>query len=684
EKHALLTRVRLPGLIRMATQLADEIGDEQLKVFAEQPDPDRYRAKVIEYRDDLHSLLSEFFLASGHPHSAFDSLCQRSDPKFLEEVAKKVPAKRCEQMSESLAKERESRRQRKGASEDESAQEEERKKERRALRIYRDLASACQDPILSGIQFPTLGQDRSERPDWPAQYVETAGPHERANRLSIARTVYMMFIDAEVKRDRSKSLLERDWSESDDDGDLVMGTIRRMLEFRLTQYPIAWVGSAEVYWDRSAGEGGSEAARYREKLDSFRTKVSDHKEPLNPDHARELYNDAPLLRGSEPILRSSDRRRRNECHRLCLIARLKVAEKFGGGLSGDKLLQLAEAWWPRIRRSLEAAEAILSRIGDPADRQAMAITRLTFAELLLRRAETHQLAFDNAQLIAKALTAAAQTLAAAAQTLAAAAQAAEKTEAATKPRAEVPRTKKAKVAVDNEAEPIQIELNKPKEAVKAAAQGARAASAAATNTTALAEAVITAVGAAQKAAEALVESMATSADQLTSDKEMMAEAVKAVEEAARAAVKAAAEATSHRDIAKADHAEAVTLLSTVEALLNEGRGENRWRFFYLLTRSRAHMFKALTLRDDSRRQAQLELHWAARHLVGATSNCGLWTDRYDVLGWWWDTWQSLAKRFFPNQPQQFNQYMREMKARLGIRWFHENYARRDDRWEVFS
>lgn len=583
EKHALLTRVRLPGLIRMVTQLADEIADESLKNLEE--DHDQLWAKVVEYRDDLHSLLSEFFLASGHPHSAFDSLCRRSTPAALADAAEGTSgahvgtlAERCQRVGKYLTLELERRKRLvpspnekppkkqsggKLAAPVEPHQDEYRKEERRALRVFRDLASACQDPILSCVRLPELRDRREARSDWPDQYVEAQGlpvappMSERETRLGIARTVYQLFIHAESKSDRSKSRLEQDWSESDDDGDLVMGMIRRMLEFRLTQYPTAWIGSAEVYWDRGTGNGEPCAQRYRRKLDAFRQNLSQIKEPLNPAQFPEAYTGAALLRGSEPILRSSDRRRRNECHRLCLTARLKVAEKFSTRLDGGELLRLAEAWWPRIRRALESAEAILSRIGDPADRQAMAITRLTFAELLLRRAETHQLAFANATV-------------------------------------------------------------------------ARAA------------------GSTGEPAVDMPEAVGTAA--------------------------------IHRDIAKADHTEAVTLLSTVEALLNEGRGENRWRFFYLLTRSRAHMFKALTLRDDSRRQAQLELHWAARHLVGATSNCGLWTDRYDVLGWWWDTWQSLAKGFFPDQPQQYKQYMREMKARLGIRWYKENYPRRDDCW----
>jgi hypothetical protein len=572
EKHALLTRVRLPGLIRMVTQLADELADNQLEVFEGQDDPEDYRSKVVEYRDDLHSLLSQFFLASGHPHSAFDSLCQRVKPVTLKDAAVNVPpAERCQRVGDYLAAELERRRQavpfpstdrpkrqRRKPADPVPINDEQRREERRTLRVFRDLASACQDPILSRVKFPSLGTGADPLADWPDRYVEAGGlpagsvHRQREARLGIARTVYELFIDAESKADRS-SRLEQDWSESDDDGDLVMGIIRRMLEFRLTQYPTAWVGSAEVYWDRGKGANDSDASRYRDILTTFRREVAAIKEKLDPDESPELYDKAALLRGSDPILRSSDRRRRNECHRLCLSARLKMAEKFGTQMKSDTLLLLDQAWWPRIRLSLESAEAILSRNGDPADRQAMAITRLTSAELRLRMAETHQLAYDNARL------------------------------------AQAPMSNEQMKARDK-----------------------------------------------------------------------------------------------HHDLAKANYAEAVTLLSTVESLLNEGRGENRWRFFYLLTRSRSHMFKALTLRDDSRRQAQLELHWAARHLVGATSNCGLWTDRYDLLGWWWDTWQSLAKGFFPNQPQQFKLFMRDIKARLGIRWFRENYARRDDRWEVVS
>jgi len=566
EKHALLTRARVPGLIHMVAQLIEIVGSDQLKnIKWTEPETKvkELREKIDGYRNDLRNLMAEFLLASGYPHSAFDCLRRKvfRDNKTLfghpvkcgeilsnlEHHALSAPDP--SPLPPPAPPPRRPRSPGAAPSQPHPGTSGMTPANRKMYRDLRDLAYACQDPLLSAWQLPTLTPNKDTH-DWPNRYVEQDGralpSEERATRLNICKTVYTNFITLARTHLRTQSDVE--WSEPDLDGDLVISVIRRLLEFRLTQYPVAWLGSAEIYWDCTPPRSGagSDYARYKKELDAFKTSIQVRPcVELNPALHPELYEGAELLCGTQPLLRSSARRRRNESHRLCLLARLKVAEEFGhkdfkaGGMDQNP------AWWQRIRQHLEAAEAILSRNGDPADRQTMAITRLTVAELLLRRAETR----------------------------------------------------------------LQSARN-----------------------------------------ENCPDNLFVKNDNWTN--------------------------------AAADHAQSVSLLSTVDGLLNEGRGENRWRFFYLLTRARSHMFYAATRRKEYRRQALIDLRWAARHLIGATSNCGLWTDRYDILGWWWDTWQSLAKSFYPNQPKQLNQYLEEMKAMLGVRWHSENGARRDDRWNL--
>jgi NAD-dependent SIR2 family protein deacetylase len=114
--------------------------------------------------------------------------------------------------------------------------------------------------------------------------------------------------------------------------------------------------------------------------------------------------------------------------------------------------------------------------------------------------------------------------------------------------------------------------------------------------------------------------------------------------------------------------EAFTILSTVESLMNEGRGENRWRFFYLLTRGRAHLLRAFIRKEETRRSALTDLHWAARHLVGALGNCGLWTDRHYVLRWWWKIWKEVARAMHSHSEDDYVRYIRRIRGVLGIRW----------------
>lgn len=312
--------------------------------------------------------------------------------------------------------------------------------------------------------------------------------------------------------------------------DFFGGVVRKVLEFHfLRENSAAWVDSSKVYL--------RENQLALERLGTFcRTDTERKEQDTTSEHARDT-----------PLLRRSGKRQRHECYRLCLEARIDAANYFKS--ASDTLLKGAPHRWDKIRRSLTDAESILNRSGGPADRQAMAITRLTAAELHVRRAELLRWALD-----------------------------------------EILETEKT--ATDQERHCSKM-----------------------------------------------------SPDKL----ESRLDCEKALEEA-------------------------FATLSTVEQLMNEGRGENRWRFFYQLTLARAHLLRAYIWRQSARRTALTHMTWCARHLTGALNNCGLWTDRYDVLLWWWDVWKEVAWQFYEGSndaAQQDHDYMSTMYARLGVRWGKE-------------
>lgn len=536
EKHALLTRVRLPGFIRQMMQLRRVITSLKPK-----PPLEKEPARLMT---DLLQLLSDFFLASGHPHSALsDCLTRLSflEPKLVSgksdhicnlEVVETITKTLQSLNIEKLPKDADER--------------------VKLLAALRDVAYSCHDPLLSVKSFPGFPVRQDAKANFQRDSItrDTAAPKitqaakvdwiklmmdgsenkrivTRTSRIEMCKAIYSTIAKLRPEnRHLDKKL--NPWTEHDLEMDFFGGLIRKTLEFRmLCDHPETWIESSKVYL--------SENPHAMDELNKFCANgVSlDEKWPNNSE-----------LQGNIPLLRRTGKRQRHECYRLCLTARREAAKHLWVKSAEDvtrELLEDGRHEWDKICRLLADAESILNRSGGPADRQAMAITRLTWAELFIRRAEVIRWAYDKSSNAASKLP--------------------------------------------------PLDLRKLELACE----------------------------------KSLDEAFAT--------------------------------------------------MSTVEQLMNEGRGENRWRFFYLLTRARAHLLRAFIRKDLAPLAALTDMTWAARHLSGALNNCGIWTDRYDVLLWWWDVWKEVAK-IMHEEVGGFDNYLSSIYARVGIRWDIETSADR--------
>lgn len=198
---------------------------------------------------------------------------------------------------------------------------------------------------------------------------------------------------------------------------------------------------------------------------------------------------------------------RHECYRICILARIE-------GMTGI----VDDLKWSQIEELLNEAEAVLKRQGEPADIQALAITRLIHAELSMRRAE---------MLLS-----------------------------------------------------ICMESTDP-------------------------DPTITVV---ERLAEVLKDGSEVGAK-------------------ARCLL---------------SHERATQLLESIEHLLSEGRGENRWRWFLAVTRGRVHILYALRQATFAPVKAMEHLSWAGRFLHDARINCGDRTDRWGVLESWWSLLREIV------------------------------------------
>ncbi len=539
EKHAMLTRVRMPGFIRQITQLRNVLSNLRDSIEELKSEHNILREQI----GDLLRLFSDFLLASGHPHSAFlDGIsrlkesgqlpkkCEPESPsdifthKFLDKLS--GYAKKHLKNLEYPIKDRKS---------------EDISKDIQTMAIFRDLAYSCHDPIVSTTRFPMFPRPNMKLLD-PSDWVNLMADNNRKedcatrnDRITLCKNIYDGLSLLRNKAFRELNDLQP-WTQSNLAGDFFGGMVRKSLEFRMIFYSESWIDSSKVYLTKNP-----EADK---KLTEFCNARGNERE--THESAEKLKSDKNKafrigeLGGDQPLLRRSERRQRHECYRLCLKARLKAASSLQVNKANevkDKLLS-AEGLrdWEKIRRRLEIAESILNRSGGFADQQAMAITRLTCAELLVRRSE---ILCWGAQ-------------------------------------------------IHESKSDIAAELN------LLCSQGL---------------------------------------------------------------------------------GEALTILSTVAKLMNEGRGENRWRFFYLLTRSRAYLLRAFIRKDTARRLSLTDMNWAARNLAGALNNCGLWTDRYDILLWWWDVWKEVAKSIH-GEGDDLERYLALTSATLGLRWKTERTANR--------
>ena len=515
EKHDLLKRGRMPGLIQLLSELDRTIRD--IKDAGRNKKVNKEIKTLIHNWRQLCQFRSDCLLASGHPHSSLTICAARLNQKRLN-----IPAF---ESSEGLEL-------------DESDMLKIPKLLRHEIqdeiRAIRDIAYACQDPMLSRWPFPQFSKSVEKNTDTWADWLNTRTNAKRKTRLTLCQNAYIGLLKSRPKElDKLKP-----WDEHDEVGEFYDGLIRKAGDFLLLDHPECWIASSKAYLVTSTDKGNV-ASPALKNLAEWELGVNKEREHLPTD---ELLNPTLL---NTPLLRRHGRRLRHECYRLCIEAKLIIAKawKFEGieipsrasAVIGTDSTEWHEATW-----NLAVAEAVLKRTGDPADQQAMAITRLITAELHLRQAE-----FRHWWCVGR----------------------------------------------DRNDKDVARQVNQTEQAVSAVA----------------------------------------------------------------------------------------SMLSTVETIMNEGRGENRWRFFYLLTLARVHMLKAEKNRDSAPRNAAIDLRTAGRHLVGALLNCGLWTDRFDVLMWWWNVWKHCLHKLY-SEPAQRELEEREMYKRLGIRWEMEPQAKGSGRF----
>lgn len=137
----------------------------------------------------------------------------------------------------------------------------------------------------------------------------------------------------------------------------------------------------------------------------------------------------------------------------------------------------------------------------------------------------------------------------------------------------------------------------------------------------------------------------------------------------------------HRIIrVRAIHAECGQLLQSIEAIMEQGRAENRWRMLHQLTLARSEMLAARLhkLRADPEWRVRVSLFSAARQLIGALTNTGIYTQRWTLLRVWWDAWQAschvlldgdaISDRGRSPESRPSSTFIEDVRARLGVQW----------------
>jgi hypothetical protein len=546
EKHALLTRARMTVLVRQLSQFVGEL--EELVQTSK-----RGERKVHDLLHDVLAFASDLLIASGHPHTAVkvcDRRLEHLDPTKTSKLAsaERILSGYTTDSVSSLY----------------SNAQDKREVALRHFTACRDLADALVNPLLADNPFPTLSLS-TDQPvadthkvglkfevsgarDWHrADTFSDFAKRDRTSRLDESARYYVKVAGLMEAYNRNITSAHAKTAQRDVFVELYSSLKRRILEHELLRHPSVWIGSSRVYL-AALRDSPLLADQTRRRLAAWIAREGNASSRLqgNPRSAVALeVNRLAAQYSDDPLRRSSAQQLRQECHRLCSAARLDAALHMTTKLdTGADIQETDIDRWKRIRAKLADAEAILARDTSPADRQSMAITRLTLSELLVRRAEYFW--------------------------------------------------------------PSEVDIKKAKRNPQCI--------------------------------------------------------------------------QNRRMEARAMLDEASGLLNSVESLMNEGRGENRWRFFYLHTLSRCHLLRSLLQSDHASRMSAFDnMLWSARYMVGAMSNCGLWTDRRDVLLWWWEMWGVMARVLHDNDVEKFSAYSNTMRRKLGIRWASEDAARRTDR-----
>jgi SIR2-like domain len=380
EKGHLLTRVRLPSLIQQmielqkAAELSVEVLGSPLEGDAshESQEARRRREQCSASLNQILRVYADLLLAAGHPHAAvpchFERLrliasCSSNPPTGVLswpgtlKIGESGIADEMIQFLTRLVSTSSFMNFDPGLSKSELLWLDEWKLDSRVRRPFAeavsDLANAIQDPFLFEV-FHSAGPQVSDWSDgrrWP----------DRASSLVLARRLFAL---ASYCNDEEHSASESCWSDGIAIASDLSSTILKRWAEGLLIHKASYISDGPY---PSVGVAyGTTIAGEQKTGDSAASGLS--------VTASSAYS---WLKLNVTKQRKTVKSLRHECYRLCMLARL---------LGVDSLHD--QATWTRIEQYLAEAQAVLNRQGEPADLQALATTRLIYADLSIRRSES--------------------------------------------------------------------------------------------------------------------------------------------------------------------------------------------------------------------------------------------------------------------------------------------------------
>ncbi|MCC6546029.1 hypothetical protein IT570_02585 [Candidatus Sumerlaeota bacterium] len=583
EKSVLMARVRFPSLIDHLFILQRTVG-KKLWVGLSQEARGGSRSKIADkpielcyLMSNIWSVIADFLLAGGHPHSAVRcEIARLKQLMNLHALEESPPARLDWAQNQDVIR---------AALDLVNANTVENSEHQiRIIKALSDLANCAQDPFLTTeLKYPIADDDwvwslYSGADHNPAQVLNSKFRGERIEQIGKIYTDLNQWMRNELKienRQRthtnsttasagkagkgkkvSNIIFASDTQEQTVD-EVASGLLKRYLEYQNLKHSRCFTADVAQFYRFISNNLYTEgllkgSSGFDVEIPNAHTQRIEHWIMNYPSPQSVTPDDGAYFFDEKHLLRLTRRRRRHECYRLCMQARRMACHE-------------AQDNWPRIEALFSEAEAVLNRQGEPPDQQALAITRLLHASQALRWAE--------------------------------------------------------------------LELWR--------------------GTKVLFETYLAKLGN-DDAESGRFKGMIT-------QRFTMSE-LKKLEDEYRIP---AGNCIRTQEI-RQRHSMAKALLTMAAPLLDEGRGENRWRFFYLLTQTRFRMMSAVLIPLDQNAKALFELEWAGSYLGTAITNCGKLTDRYRALILWWQAFKPYMARTVPAERAAEN--WRRYKSRLGIEW----------------